>query len=487
MIYRNAQSKDEKRSMEQLIGKIKSDFETEVSKNDKRFLKLNKLNGELLSLTSQSSLFELTKKQKEEWNKRVKKLTEEIKKFETEIEEVKSNKIYENAFEWRFEFPEVLNNEGDYVGFDAVIGNPPYGVDFNSNEKRLLSNEYFTRDDIYTIFIEKGLKLSKSGGFVNYILPIFWLTGDKYFLTRKLISNHAHLETGITLPYNIFIDAYVDTGIFLFSNIERSRSSLVFEFEPKDKINYNILNSLEFNMIEHEDWHNSEDLKIVFNPISRSLSRKFKKISIKVSDVADSIRGILAKKEDYSISKISDEYEPIFVGKLDRYCFDDAFNYIKYGSNLQEKPSTFEYFEGERLLVRRIINRQFRIMATITSSRFVTKKDVYTIKLTTTEISSKYLLAIINSNLISFINTKGSTTAKKDDFTQLTLNDIRQIRIPLPSDQQKELIETFVNQILLAKKSDPVADTSALEAEIDRLVYELYGLTEEEIRIVERS
>jgi adenine-specific DNA-methyltransferase len=47
-------------------------------------------------------------------------------KLETEIEEIKANKIYENAFEWRFEFPEVLNDDGDFVGFDVVIGNPPY-------------------------------------------------------------------------------------------------------------------------------------------------------------------------------------------------------------------------------------------------------------------------------------------------------------------------------------------------------------------------
>ncbi|HUU99518.1 MAG TPA: DNA methyltransferase, partial [Bacteroidales bacterium] len=144
MSYRNAQSKDEKRSMEQLISKIKNDFETVVSKSDKRFLKLNKLNGELLSLTGQSSLFELTKTQKDEWNKKIKKLTEEIKKHETELEEIKSNKIYENAFEWRFEFPEVLNNDGDFVGFDVVIGNPPYIPleAFESSVKEYFKQEY---------------------------------------------------------------------------------------------------------------------------------------------------------------------------------------------------------------------------------------------------------------------------------------------------------------------------------------------------------
>jgi hypothetical protein len=156
MTYRNAQSKDEKHGMEKLIGKIKNDFESEVSKSDKRYLKLNKLNGELLSLTNQSSLFELTKMQKEEWNKKVKNLSEEIKKFETEIEEIKSNKIYENAFEWRFEFPEVMNNEGDFVGFDAVIGNPPY---IRQEEVKELSSFFLDhykcfsgKSDIYVYF-----------------------------------------------------------------------------------------------------------------------------------------------------------------------------------------------------------------------------------------------------------------------------------------------------------------------------------------------
>jgi thymidylate synthase len=160
MTYRNAQSKDEKRGMEQLINKIKNDFETEVSKSDKRFLKLNKLKGELLSLTGQSSLFELTKTQKDEWNKKVKKLTEEIKKYETEIEEIKSNKIYENAFEWRFEFPEVLNNEGDFVGFDVVLGNPPYIYardNFNESIKKYFYDNYLAIDNqinSYVLFLE---------------------------------------------------------------------------------------------------------------------------------------------------------------------------------------------------------------------------------------------------------------------------------------------------------------------------------------------
>jgi adenine-specific DNA-methyltransferase len=112
--------------MERLIADIKSDFRSEISLNDPKVKKLRKLSGDLFQMTNQGQLFEMSKKEKADWNKKVSQLTEETKKLEIEIEEIKANKIFENAFEWRFEFPEVLNDDGDFVGFDVVIGNPPY-------------------------------------------------------------------------------------------------------------------------------------------------------------------------------------------------------------------------------------------------------------------------------------------------------------------------------------------------------------------------
>jgi adenine-specific DNA-methyltransferase len=487
MSYRNASGKEQKREMERLIESIKNEFETDVAANDKRLLQVKKLNGDLFTLTNQTTLFDRSKKEMANWNKKVNELTAKIQKIETELEQIKSHKIYENAFEWRFEFPEVLNDEGDFVGFDVVIGNPPYGVKFNSNEKTLFSVQYSTNDDIYSIFIERGLYVSKVSGNLSFITPIFWLTGDNYLSTRMLVLDKGHLETGIILPYNIFADAYIDTGIFLFSKDKNARISKVYEFDPKDKVDSYILNSLPFNQLITEDWGDSMDLKIVFNPVSRSLTKKLMNFEKKFSDVTESIRGILADQEDYSESQVDNEYKLIFTGKLGRYYIDNEFQYLKYGENLKEKPSSFQFFEGERLLIRRIVNRQFRIMATIVTDTFVNKKDIYVFKLCSNEaeINCKYLLSILNSKLISFIKTKGSTTAKKDDFTQLTLNDIRQLGIPFPTHQQRLIIDGLVDRILSAKQSDPTADTSVLEKEIDQLVYELYVLTEEEIKIVE--
>jgi tRNA1(Val) A37 N6-methylase TrmN6 len=120
-------------------------------------------------MTKQTQLFEMGKKEKADWNKKVSQLTEETKKLETEIEEIKANKIYENAFEWRFEFPEVLNDDGDFIGFDVVIGNPPYvGITEISQQYKIYYETIFKtakgRFDLYTLFIERAMQIKRPTG-----------------------------------------------------------------------------------------------------------------------------------------------------------------------------------------------------------------------------------------------------------------------------------------------------------------------------------
>lgn len=182
MTYRNAQSKEEKRSMEELIAKIKADFETEVAYNDRRFLKLNKLKGELMGLSGQTTMFELSKKEKDEWNRKIIKATSDIKKLEDELAEIKNNKIYENAFEWRFEFPEVLNSDGDFLGFDMVIGNPPYIRQELIKEFKEYFKEnyevYTSASDLYVFFVEKSFKILKPKGVFSFIFPNKWMQSE---------------------------------------------------------------------------------------------------------------------------------------------------------------------------------------------------------------------------------------------------------------------------------------------------------------------
>ena len=206
------------------------------------------------------------------------------------------------------------------------------------------------------------------------------------------------------------------------------------------------MKELNFEIITNEDWQKSNDLKIIFNQSSRLLSDKLNQFNVSVGDITESARGILVDKSDYSAVVLGDEYKAVLNGKLDRYVTEDSFEFVKYGDNLRERPSSFDIFVGNRILVRRIISRQFRIMASIAVNDFVTKKDIYIFKLKNEDFSIQYILSIINSKLISYLKTKSSTTAKKDDFTQLTLSDIRQIKIPqIDAKAQKPSILTCIN------------------------------------------
>ncbi|HAS57113.1 MAG TPA: type II restriction endonuclease, partial [Algoriphagus sp.] len=177
--YRNAESKEEKREMENLINAIKSDFRSEIANNDPKVKRKAKLGGELYNLTMQTGLFEESAKEKKARLAKIDKVSKELEKLETEIEEIKANQIFENAFEWRFEFPEVLNVEGDFVGFDVVIGNPPYiRQEEFSSLKPYLQGRYQTyagTADLYVYFVELSMNLLKDTGNFVFIIPNKWM------------------------------------------------------------------------------------------------------------------------------------------------------------------------------------------------------------------------------------------------------------------------------------------------------------------------
>ncbi|MEI7424210.1 MAG: Eco57I restriction-modification methylase domain-containing protein [Prolixibacteraceae bacterium] len=219
MTYRNAESKEEKRSMEQLIAKIKNDFESEIAANDKRLVRLNKSKGELFALTTQTTLFDRTKAEKAIWDKQVNTLTNSIASLETELEGIRSNKIYENAFEWRFEFPEVLNEDGDFVGFDVVIGNPPY-ISLSKIKEQSTYFEtsgfqtYSKGGDIYCLFYERGSQILDSNGLLTFITSNSWLRaiyGD--LLKKYFIQNMQPLSLLNIEDIQIFDEATVESNI----------------------------------------------------------------------------------------------------------------------------------------------------------------------------------------------------------------------------------------------------------------------------------
>lgn len=540
MSYRNAQSKDEKHNLERLISGIKNDFETEVSKSDKRFLRLNKLNGELLGLTSQSSLFEMTKAQKEEWNKKVKKLTEEIKKYEAEIEEIKSNKIYENAFEWRFEFPEVLNNDGDFVGFDVVIGNPPYirQEAFSVLKGYLKDNYriYQSLADLLTYFIELSYNILRQNGYFQFIVSSKFIRANYGKSLRKFLAEKTQITHFIDFGgVPIFDEATVDASILGYTkkNYTDYNQLILKEIKKEDSILDTFQQYISAKAISYPNKALTESTWSFENPKTLSIVKKIEKVGIPLKDWDITINfGIkTGYNEAFIIDKStrsaileadpkSDEIiKPLFRGRdIQKYKANEVVTWListfpSLKINIDDYPGAKTYLKsfgkrleqtGEQGTRKKTLHKWFETQDNIafwsdfTRPKLIWKRigsilrfsydesGIYCLDSTciATGNKVKFLCAVLNSKLC---NSELFRIAPKTGTGDLIISvqALEPLRVPFPDKEQEDVILKVFDQILIVKKSDPSADTSALEAEIDRLVYELYGLTEEEIRIVE--
>lgn len=350
--YQHATSKAEKQELLRLINTIKESFQTHIHSRDPRLKQLSRLRGQRALIENKAEIGDLFDKLKDDdIAEDLNKLDAKISKLETEVEEIRNAAVYQNAFEWRFEFPEVLDEEGNFTGFDVVVGNPPYGVKFSNEEKKYMKEKFDTVDDIYTIFLNRAQEVVKENSLFGYIIPVFWLTGDNYIETRKFLLSNTSFILGINLPYDIFSDAYVDTGIFLFKKTKEPNSIAAFEFAPRAQVDFNVLENIEFDQIEVDEWKSEPGHKLYFDPLIRSLNRRVQSFKTKIKDISESTRGILAKASDYSNEKLNDNYRPIFLGKLDRYFLEkDATSYVKYTDDLKEKPADYSIFQEKRIL-----------------------------------------------------------------------------------------------------------------------------------------
>ena len=119
-----------------------------------------------------------------------------IEKAETDIADIESNALYRGAFEWRFEFPEVLNEKGDFVGFDAIIGNPPYIRQEELGESKALLKKDFPKTyagtaDLYVMFVEHGLRILRPNGQFVFIIPNKWMRAGYGLTLRKWLKTLA--------------------------------------------------------------------------------------------------------------------------------------------------------------------------------------------------------------------------------------------------------------------------------------------------------
>ena len=506
--YREASNKEEKHNMQRLIDSIKNDFESEIAANDKRVLRLNKLKGELFGLTNQQGLFEMSKTQQRSYNKKVKDLAIKVKKLETELEEIKNNQIYDNAFEWRFEFPEVLNDEGDFIGFDVVIGNPPYAV--LEKERNMLLEPYANileycrlsmrykdieggKLNLYRLFISLAFQISKSKSEFAFITPLTLLGDSSLYSTRlsllensneikfdcfpqkdnpkKRVFEDAKQSTLITIaklreqesdcklsvcvyPFNSFSDEYksYNTSINGLMSFDSKGLSIPLVNENE----WDILKKMHTNGTLGDE----ENIIVRRGEINQTIFRKYIN---KEFDNATLIKGVeVAKfKINESLSQGTKEYFD-----EEKYTVDGKINYL---------------VDIPRIVMQRItgVDEKNRIVATIAPVHSYFADSTNSVHLVSeNEFSLYFLLGLLNSKLFQWRFKKTSSN------NNVGTNEIE--ALPFTSSfKLSGLISDIVIKILSIKSQSPDIDTTALEVEIDLLVYKLYGLTWEEVRIVD--
>lgn len=495
--YRNADSKVQKREMEALINNIKTDFRKEIGQNTKEQKDLIRFGEELFQKYYAPKLFEdtLTPTLKKRQDKERKELENKVAHLKNTIDEIKSNKIYENSFEWRFEFPEVLNQEGDFIGFNVIIGNPPYiGIeDITWDYRRFYETIYKTatgRFDLYSLFIEKAMQIKQPTGVFTYIIPGKFLNNKQFVAARKIVCDN-HGVTVVKIDDKVFEDAQVD--------------SVIVENYPATYAKYK---AFKITMQELQSLSETEvssilnDKEIIFrleiNTKFDNLISKIETDTLKVKEIAEVKDGIVAgaiKDLLFVDKKIDKDSQKLYFGKnLSRFHLGITDVWVNYKPEemMKEEVKRQEgkrsglwmrdkkIFERDKIIYRKVGKE---LIATYAAKGIYYEQTIHSCHITDKRFKTKFVLGLFNSTLFKFYYRKKNSQGG-DIFPQVRISSVENLPIKLADTKSQEIIETLVDQILTKKSQDNSVDTYDLENKIDTLVFKLYDLTPEEIEII---
>ncbi len=542
--YRNAENKEQKREMERLILDIKQSFSTEIRMNDPLKKRLDKLAAELYHRFTGTFLFEpeapygrsekeLEKKRRQEQEK----LEKEIKQLNGKMEEIKSSTIFSNAFEWRFEFPEVLDDDGDFTGFDVVIGNPPYFSlskirEFSEFYSKAGYQTYSKGADIYCLFYELGWRLLKPSGLLTYITSNSWLRaiyGEllKDFLTHNMrtisllniediqVFDEATVESNV-----IMLQKETSTGAFPVASISKKSAdgSSLGQFFEKNHFLFSPPSASEWflgnpsvvalkrkiengsRLLKDFDIHINFGIKTGFNEAFIIDNNKREEL-IKADPGSDKIikpiiRGRDLKKyslffENFYLINTHNGIKSIGLERINAEAdfpvvFHHLANFLPNVKLRQDQGEEWtnlrncaylEDFEKPKIVWGEISDKP---KFAFDNANFYAEATTFIM----TGEKLKFLLAILNSKVSEwYFNLIGTTTGMGTN--RWKKYKIEMLPVKYSSDNQVVEIEKIVDEILKKKVIDPHAATEDLENQIDQLVYQLYDLTEEEIKIVE--
>jgi hypothetical protein len=414
-----------------------------------------------------------------------------------------------NAFDWQHEFKGVM----DGGGFDAIVGNPPYGADFDPTQEEYLRQRYQAVSnsfDSFIMFMEKAGSLLAAKGRLGMIIPSGWVSTPS---SRRLRLRFAELyrpETFVSLPYDVFKGAYIDTMIVVASRLKHNErwASL-----PDGKvplvvfpIRHKVGGPDDFERFtkqgDFRKWVDSADAEflVLSSTTEEALVAKLRKSAAKLDDVVEVMRGIETyRPRERELCK---QPKRAFNGDMLRYHYDlGPEAYEAYPSEIEaDKPLRF--FTGPRILLRQLLSRKFRLQAIYTEEEFLTNQSVQSLVPRGPSPSPLAILGILNSKLMSWYFCQINLVARRDDFPKTIIKQTRELRFPdvtgyaLRENEQPlishvRLIQKLYSDVKAVKNPTELKhierEIERTEQNIDNIVYRLFALTPEEVAVVEAT
>ena len=409
-----------------------------------------------------------------------------VQNFDTDIlRELRTLDLAGNDqfFLWHTWFSDVFEKGG----FDIVIGNPPYNEISDKEEKAfyqkhfkdVLSKHY----DLYIFFFKIGIDLLREKGIMTYITPHTFTWYPQFIALREYIYNKTTILEITDRIKSIFDSAVVDNSIIsLQKGIFEKKSNFSFleYIDNKLKTISNLyLNREEFNSQRFD----------YTGLINIGKLNRLNNGCVPLGEITKSSQGITVyakvqgEKINYFRDTVVSSYSrPCLRGKnINRYSYS-CNQYIEYGKWLW-CPREPIYFENEKIFIRQTSDS---LIGTYVKEPMCATDSIHSIISKDTRYSLKYILGILNSNLGNYMYKLMSCETGKV-FAQVKLAVLRELPIKIVSDSQQIPIIKLVDKILEIKKESPDKDTSIEETMINNLIYDIYGLSKDEIKIIEES
>lgn len=400
------------------------------------------------------------------------------------------------------EFPEILGENGEFIGFDLVIGNPPYifarNQSFTEEMKAYYLRTYQVSEyqaNTYTIFMELAYQLLRRGGSFSYIIPNNFLTIQNNSKIRKFITEQTSDVVLINSLDKIFADASVDNCIIFFKKNSPNWIEVAElhhgDFNTVGRVEPDFFGEIPIFSISMVKYRQAIDIywKINEYPVLDRQEIATVKSGIKAYETGKGNPKMTAEDKNnriyHSTNRIDSSYRPYIDGEnVLRYKLTWNNEFIKYGDNLAA-PREKIIFDNPRILVRQIPTKSvYSIEAVYTDSDVI--NDLNSMIITDIKVNPLYLLGVLNSRLISLWFFMRYDKFQRRLFPQFKVNELGEFPIPNSTKEQQDSIAILVKQLMdeMKKEQQDSELINKLNLDIDNLVMDLFDLTEDEKKIV---